>query len=182
VYDRSGDQPGSRVGREGATANELDAAVPWTCVATIDMRRWPTMVTHPPHGTYGAGNVIIDWAKNNNLLVTKTCDNDILGRTTGCTNAWGKTTNTTYDQANRPIQSVSVVGSFVNEYTAEGQLCKVKLDGTALATLAYNTSGELQSISCSKETSVANLDTAGRRFTRGRMPGWTSTSIAPAEE
>lgn len=189
VYDRYGNQRGSRTGLEGTTANELDPTVPWTCVATVDAMNRPLTITYPASSSDPARTVWFDYAKDGNTLVTEVCDDnvtgspaatsdtcngrngvitttvDLLGRTTTYTDVWAKTTTTTFNQAGQVTQTVSPAGTETFDYLADGNLWKHNLDGTVLATLTYNTSGELKTIAYANGTSLADLDAPGRRET-----------------
>jgi RHS repeat-associated protein len=188
VYDRYGHQRGSRVGLEGTTTGELDSSVPWSCIATVDGRQRPLTQTIPASATSAARTVWFDYAKNGNPLVTEACDDnvtgspvgsgdtcdgrngvitstvDLLGRSTAYTDVWAKTTTTSYDSAGRVSQRVSPAGTETFEYTSLGQLYRHLLGGVALATVAYNASGELTTVSYGNSTGIADLDGAGRRF------------------
>ncbi len=194
VYDRYGNQRGSRTGLEGTTANELDPTVPWTCVATVDGMNRPLTITYPASSTDPARTVWFDYAKldtlgHENPLVTEVCDNnvtgsptatsdtcngrngvitstvDLLGRTTSYTDVWAKTTTTTFDQAGQVTGTASPAGTEAFDYLTDGSLWKHSLNGSTLATVTYNTGGELKAIAYANGISLADLDVAGRRDT-----------------
>lgn len=189
IYDRYGNQRGSRVGSEGSTTNELDATVPWTCVATVDGMNRPLSITYPASSSDPARTVLYDYAKNGNSLVGEICDNniagsppattdtcsgkngvitttvDLLGRTTAYTDVWGQTTTNAFDQAGRATSVVDAGGTKSFDYTSESQLWHQYLNGATQATLTYNTNGELQTVSYANGTHLADLDAAGRRYT-----------------
>jgi RHS repeat-associated protein len=207
VYDVYGHQRGSRVGLEGSTANELDATVGWDCIDSVDGRWRPLSQSFQPSATSPARTITMDYAKNANPMVSEVCDNnvtgsptattdscntkngvitstvDLLGRSVSYTDVWAKTTTTTYNQAGQVIQRVGVNGTETYDYTSEGQLWKQNFGGVALATLTYNTGGELKTIGYSNGTTLADLDVAGRRFSDRAVkeltftgPGGTITS------
>lgn len=199
VYDRYGNQRGSRTGLEGTTTDELDSSVPWTCVATVDAMNRPLTITIPASASDPARTVWFDYAKNANPLVTEICDDnvtgsptatsdtcngrngvitnttDLLGRSTSYTDVWAKTTTTSYDTAGQVSQTVGPAGTETFTYNNEGQLATQTLNGTTLATLTYNTAGDLKTISYSNGTTLADLDATGRRFSDGSIKELTFT-------
>jgi len=100
---------------------------------------------------------------------TLTTTVDLLGRVVSHTDAWGKVSTSSYDQARRLISSTGSRGTVVTDYDAAGRPKDQKLDSVTMATPAYNAAGELGSVNYGNGT---RLDAVGRD-SAGRTTGLT---------
>lgn len=151
VYDAAGDVI--------AVRNTADSG--WTCT-TYDNRGRVTQVTTPAFGTDTTprtvtttytvnGDPRINTVSDPAGTITNTMD--LYGRSTAYTDTSGVTTSTSYDQAGRIIGSTTVGASggggqstVAYTYRTDGQIATMSLDGTVLATNAYDSAGELTGI------------------------------------
>jgi RHS repeat-associated protein len=143
AYDRAGRVVGS------ATAGN------WTCTA-YDARGRVTSVAVPAYGAEPAHTFAYNYAVGTNPLVSSAAEGatvmtttvDLLGRTVSYTDAWNKTTTTTYDQPGRATDTAGPAGATHVTYTAAGRVDVQSLDGAQMADATYNaTTGELTGVS-----------------------------------
>ncbi len=143
VYDAAGRVVATRVGTED-----------WSC-RTYDARGRLVSSTTPAYG--GEGGHIFSYAHavgNNPLVGTisegatvLTARVDLLGRVVSSTDAWAKTTTSTYDQAGRRTGTGGPAGAMTATFDAAGRVLTQSLDGALMATASYSTAGELTSVS-----------------------------------
>ena len=151
VYDAAGDVV--------AVRNTADSG--WTCT-TYDNRGRVTQVTTPAFGTDTTprtatttytvnGDPRVNTVSDPAGTITNTMD--LYGRSTAYTDTSGVATITSYDQAGRITGSTTVGASggggqstVAYTYRTDGQIATISLDGTVLATNAYDSAGELTGI------------------------------------
>lgn len=162
VYDGAGRPVATRIGGEA-----------WTCV-TYDVRGRALSRSIPAFGGQPARTVTYNWAVGGNPLKTSVADAtgtitttvDLLGRTTVYTDAAGNTTNSSYDQAGRLVQTTGpgLAQSTQTDYDAAGRPTAQKVDGATMATPAYDGAGELTSVTYGNGTKLSAIgrDPAGR--------------------
>ena len=75
--------------------------------------------------------------------VTTATKVDLLGRVLSYTDAWAKTTTSSYDRASRLTQTVGPAGTMTTAYTPAGRVMTQNLDGGDVAQAHYNSAGEL---------------------------------------
>jgi YD repeat-containing protein len=151
----------------------------WSC-ATYDARGRILTRTVPANGTEAARSVIYRYSGLlNNPLVTSVSDpagtitttTDLLGRVVSYSDVWGKTTTSTYDQAGRLTETSGPVGTQRFTYDDAGRLSSQSLDGSTLATPAYDGAGELASVAYANSTSLSAIARDPGRRTKGLT--WT---------
>lgn len=151
VFDAAGDVV--------AVRNTADSG--WTCT-NYDTRGRVTQVTTPAFGTDTVPRTVTTtYAANGDPRVntvsdpagTITSTTDLYGRVITYTDTSGVTTSTVYDQAGRVTSSTTLGASggggqsiVAYTYRTDGQIATVLLDGTTLATAAYDSTGELTGI------------------------------------
>ncbi|WP_409463266.1 PA14 domain-containing protein [Amycolatopsis sp. GA6-003] len=166
VYDATG-----RVVAE-ATGGE------WTCTA-YDNRDRPVEERVPASATSPARTVKHDYAVGGDPLISAVSDeqgtittgSDLLGRVVAYTDANGVRTTTSYDQVGRatsstitPPSNADAPRTLTSTYDDAGRLQIQKLDGTVLASVAYDNAGELASVTYANGTGLSALgkDNAAR--------------------
>ena len=161
VYDPAGRVVASRVNSEG-----------WSCVG-YDTRGRLSTRTVPAYGARPARSVAYDHAVGGNPFVTSVTDVagtvsttvDLLGRVVAYRDVWGDVTTSTYDRAGRLTARNGPLGAEAFTYDPAGRLLSESLDGVTLATVAYDTAGELVSVAYpANNTALAALtrDPVGR--------------------
>ncbi|MDP9386507.1 MAG: RHS repeat protein [Actinomycetota bacterium] len=101
---------------------------------------------------------------------------DLLGRVISATDAWGKTTTSTYDLAGRLTQTSGSVGVQEFGYDPAGRLISHKLDGAVVAVPGYDAAGQLASVSYPSGTGNGGNGTSLSPISRdlaGRTTGLT---------
>ena len=135
VYDAAGRQVASRVGTEA-----------WSCTA-YDARGRPTSKTTPASTAEPSGRTVTynyavggDPAKTSvsDPAGTITTTTDWLGQVVSYTDAWDKTTTTSYDQAGRAAQSSGPAGTVTSGYDPANRVRTQSLDGAEVATATYD--------------------------------------------
>ncbi|ONI85384.1 hypothetical protein ALI144C_13990 [Actinosynnema sp. ALI-1.44] len=166
IYDASG--------RVVAKATAGD----WACT-TYDARDRPVDQSIPASSTSGARTVHRDYAVNGDPLTTSVTDNtgtvttvvDLVGRAVAYIDAHGTRSETTYDRAGRitaqkviPPNPADPPQVTIPTYDDAGRLLTTKLGDTVLATVTFDTAGELASVSYANGSSLASVgrDSAGR--------------------
>jgi RHS repeat-associated protein len=166
VYDASG--------RVVAKATNGD----WTCT-TYDTRDRVVTQTYPATATAPARTVTTTYAAGGDPLTTTVSDPtgtittkvDLLGRVVSYTDTTGTRTDTTYDQAGRvtlervtPPNPLDPAQNTTQTYDDAGRVLTVSLASTVLATVIYDSAGELGSVTYSNGSSLAAVgrDAAGR--------------------
>jgi RHS repeat-associated protein len=142
VYDKAGRTVATHVGNES-----------WTCTS-YDPRGRVTQRVIPAFGGQPTRTVNYSYVVNNNPLVTRVSDptgnitttTDLLGRIVSYTDAWGKTTTTTYDQAGRAISTNGPTGTINTAYDDAGRTTSVRLDNQTIATPTYDPGGRLDTV------------------------------------
>lgn len=170
VYDASARQAGVRV-----------AGGAWSC-ATFDARSRVLTQTHPSLGGQPARTVTSNYGVGGNPLVASMSDAvgtittraDLLARVVSYNDVWGQTTNYTYDEADRPVQTSGPAGTRESTFDASnGRPVSQKLDGAIVAVPSYSASGEVASVGYptggGNGTSLSSID----RDPSGRMTGLT---------
>ncbi|RJQ86676.1 hypothetical protein D5S19_11055 [Amycolatopsis panacis] len=148
----------------------------WTCT-TYDSRDRPVEERVPASATSPARVVTHTYAVGGDPLTSSVADDkgtitttvDLLGRDVAYTDVNGVRTATSYDQAGRVASSTvapphDAPRTLTSTYDDAGRVQTQKLDGTVLATVAYDTAGELASVSYANGTSLSALgkDNAAR--------------------
>ena len=162
-----------------ATQVVADGSTKWTCT-TYDSRQRTTQVDYPNLSGASGRSVVIDFAPSGNPLASTVTDTptggtartvttvvDLLGRVRSYTDAWGKTTTTTYDQVGRPTSVDSPVGTQTLSYNADGTSGPTVLGGTTYATPHYDSAGRLTYVDYANGTKsdTATRDAYGRETT-----------------
>ncbi|WP_159806709.1 PA14 domain-containing protein [Cellulomonas citrea] len=146
VYDRWG--------RVAGTKKTGDSD--WSCT-TYDGRGRVTQSTAAAANGAPARTVTNTFAVGGNPLVSSVSDPvgtiqtsvDLLGRTVAYTDVKGTTTTTSYDGAGRASQQVTTAAgggptsTVASTYLADGRVATTSLDGTVVATPAYDSAGQL---------------------------------------
>jgi RHS repeat-associated protein len=152
VFDATGRPKASRVNTEG-----------WSC-KTYDGRGGLTQSTTPAFGgesghivdynyTVGANPMVASITEGTSVITTRV---DLLGRVISYSDTWAKTTTSTYDQAGRLISSAGPAGLREATYDPAGRIKTQSFDGALMATPAYNSAGELASVSYAAPLSGGN--------------------------
>ena len=158
VYDTAGRQVGVRTGSTADIASQ-----PWQCTS-YDTRGRMASQSWPALGGAPARTVTYAYAVGGNPLVSSVTDAsgtitasvDLLGRVTVYTDARGKTTSTTYDQAGRTVNLISPVGTVTTSYDPNSnQPVSFALSGTTMATASYDASGRLSGVTYVNGTRAA---------------------------
>ncbi|MET8851450.1 PA14 domain-containing protein [Amycolatopsis sp. NPDC004625] len=159
VYDASG-----RVVAE-ATGGD------WTCT-TYDSRDRPLQEKVPASKDAPARTVTHDYAVGGDPLTSSVTDDkgtvttvsDLLGRVVAYTDVNGVRTGTGYDQAGRvtsstvtPPDAADAPRTVSFTYDDAGRVQTQKLDGQVLATVGYDTAGEVSSVTYGNGTSLASV-------------------------
>ncbi|MFE3498403.1 PA14 domain-containing protein [Kitasatospora sp. NPDC059160] len=143
VYDEAGRVVAQRVNGE-----------PWAC-NSYDARGRVVKKSVPAQGGKPGRTVVTDWAVDGDPLISKLTDEngsittgiDLLGQEVRYTDANGVTSTSTYDQVGRLITDTTTVKGVSSTVTYAWndatQLTSVKLDGTTVATPAYDAATEL---------------------------------------
>ncbi|MFD7027250.1 PA14 domain-containing protein [Streptomyces sp. NPDC059917] len=143
VYDESGRVVAQRVNDEA-----------WSC-NSYDVRGRVVKKNTPAYGGKAARTVVIDYAVGGDPLTSKVTDEngsittviDLLGQEVGYTDANGVTSIATYDQVGRLTKDTTTVKGVSSTVTyawnTANQLTDVKVDGTSVATPAYDAAAEL---------------------------------------
>lgn len=117
----------------------------WTCLS-YDSRGRVVSRSVPPRGSL-AGRIITDtYALSGNPLIASTTDlsgsviteRDLIGRVIKYTDARGNVTTSVYDSFGKLQTKTSPVGVETYEYDTYDRLSIYRLDGLALATVAYD--------------------------------------------
>jgi RHS repeat-associated protein len=182
VYDAVGREVGHRVG----TTATIDTAA-WSCTNYDPQGRlltesWPATATAP------ARTVTYTYSLGGNPLINAVSDTlwgsagvmatvDLLGRVVSYSDIYGDTTSTQYDQAGRVINVNGPDGNRAQNYTAEGRPGSVVVDGTTMATPAYDPStGRLSSVTYANGTTTTlGYDTLGRSKSTSTVNGSSTT-------
>ncbi|MCA1683897.1 MAG: hypothetical protein LC708_02040, partial [Actinobacteria bacterium] len=143
VYDAAGRVVASHVGTED-----------WTCTAydgrgRIISNAVPAFAGEPAHNfgyayAVAANPLRSSVAEDTDVMATTV---DLLGRAVSYTDGWNKTTTSTYDQAGRPTDTSGPAGSLHVSYDPAGRTKTQSLDGALMATPAYDSAGELATVS-----------------------------------
>ena len=107
---------------------------------------------------------------------TITTATDWLGRVTSYTDAWAKTTTTSYDQAGRVTRTVGPAATMAASYDLAGRVAAQSLDGAEVANATYDgASGVLSAVTYPSGVGKAGNATSGAMSydTRGRPSGLT---------
>ncbi|HYQ68088.1 PA14 domain-containing protein [Actinophytocola sp.] len=170
VYDASG--------RVIASAVNGD----WTCTSYDDRDRVVSRA-YPASSTGSARTVTTNYAVGGDPLTTSVTDNqgtittrvDLLGRTVAYTDTQGTRTNTTYDQPGRVTAETLIPPSTADPsrtttytYDDAGRILTHTLDTTLLATVTYDSAGELASVTYANGTSLTAI---------GKDPAGQTTSL-----
>ncbi|WP_330334593.1 PA14 domain-containing protein [Streptomyces sp. NBC_00536] len=157
VYDETGRVVAQRINDEA-----------WSC-NSYDVRGRVVKKSTPAYGGKAAHTVVIDYAVGGDPLTSKVTDEngsittviDLLSQEVGYTDANGVTSRSTYDQVGRlttDTTTVKGVSSTVTYTWNDGnQLTNVKLDGTTVATPAYDASAELTGVAYGNGSRLASL-------------------------
>ncbi|MCA1683642.1 MAG: hypothetical protein LC708_00705, partial [Actinobacteria bacterium] len=171
VYDAAGRVVASRYNAEA-----------WRCTS-YDQRGRVLVRSFPANGAEAARSVSYNYAVSgpsplnpgqsvNNPLVTSVSDAagplsstvDLLGRVVSYTDAWGKTTTSSYDQAGRLITTDGPGGRRDTDYDPAGRPTAQRLadqgsllPGPALASPSYDAAGELATVAYANATALASL-------------------------
>src|SRR5205823_13903570 len=143
IYDAAGRVVASRVNSE-----------PWNCM-TYDGRGRALTKAVPAFGAEPARTVTYNYGVGGNPLVTSVSDTagtitttgDLLGRATSYTDAWSKTTTSTYDLAGRLTDTSGPTGAQHTDYDDAGRPTAQKLDGVTVGVPTYSAAGEVASVS-----------------------------------
>ncbi len=150
----------------------------WTCT-TYDDRDRPVSVKYPATSSAGERTVTTNHAVNGDPFTTSVTDNsgtvttrvDILGRVVEYTDANGVRTESKYDTAGRVTtekvnlpNAADAAQETSYTYDDAGRLRTVSLGATVLATVTYDSAGELASATYVNGSSLAAVgkDPAGR--------------------
>lgn len=151
----------------------------WTCM-TYDSRQRTTAVAYPDLTGAVGHSVATDYAPAGNPLATTITDTptagtartvttvvDLLGQVRSHTDAWGKTTTTTYDQVGRPTTVDSPVGTQTFTFNNDGTDGPTVLDSTTYATPHYDSAGRLSYVEYANGTKSDTIsrDAYGRQTT-----------------
>ncbi|MCA1684034.1 MAG: hypothetical protein LC708_02760, partial [Actinobacteria bacterium] len=162
VHDAAGRPVATRVGSEA-----------WACVA-YDTRGRPLSRSVAAFGGQPARTVTYNWAVDANPLKTSVSDPsgtitttvDLLGRTVSYTDAANNTTTSAYDQPGRLVSTAGPgLGQTTStDYDNAGRPTLQKVDGATVATPAYDTAGELGSVTYANASRLSAIarDPAGR--------------------
>ncbi|HEU4967198.1 MAG TPA: PA14 domain-containing protein, partial [Candidatus Saccharimonadales bacterium] len=142
IYDDAGNIVATETNSDG-----------WVC-KTYDARERLVQDVIPAYNGQAARTVTYNYDVNGNPLVTSTTDSqgtitstvDLLGRTVSYTDALGNTTATTYDSLGRLSGQTGPAGTQEYDYDTYSRLSSQKLNGTVVATPAYDTYGRLTSV------------------------------------
>jgi RHS repeat-associated protein len=143
VYDEAGRVVASRRNAES-----------WACV-TYDARGRVGTRTVPAYGGEAARTVSYNYAVAANPLRASVADAagtvattvDVLGRAVSYTDVWNQTTTSTYDQPGRRTATSGPGGTRSATHDAAGRIETQSLDGALMADPAYDSDGELATIS-----------------------------------
>ncbi|MFP3964434.1 PA14 domain-containing protein [Actinomadura fulvescens] len=154
VYDAAGRVVATRINTE-----------PWSCTG-YDARGRVIKQTFPAIGGQPARTITYDHAVAGDPLTTKISDGsgstttaiDLLGQVTSYTDAGGTVTTTQYDTAGRTTSQTSTVkgvsSTLTYQWTDASRLTRLDLDGTTVATPAYN-AGMLKTVGYGNGTDLA---------------------------
>ena len=157
VYDIAGRVIGSRANTD-----------PWTCF-TYDVRGRLSQAVYLAFGGSPARTVTYNYAVSGNPLVSSVTDPegtvttqiDLLGRTVGVSDVWGKTTLTTYNQAGQGTAAQTPVVTLDKGYDSVGRLNRVGPVGNPFATLTYDALGRPSTVQYPTGTSGNGNGTTG---------------------
>jgi RHS repeat-associated protein len=178
VYDAAGRVVATRVGTEE-----------WSCRG-YDARGRMTSSSVPAYGGEGGhifayapaagGNPLVSTAGEGTAVITTKVD--LLGRVVSYTDAWAKTTTSTYDQAGRRTDTAGPAGAMHATFDPAGRVKTQSLDGAVMATAAYDGAGELASASYASALNGGNGTSlsAIARHPSGAVTGLTWTAPAGA--
>lgn len=192
IYTTAGLQAGVRVGPANAIAGQ-----PWQCTMYDNRSRITSQTWPGPSGTT-ARTVTYTYGTFLNPLVASVSDSaatggpitvvpDFLGRVIKYTDAKGKTTATTYDQAGRVTTTASPAGTLTMAYDANSSLPSgVALNGTTLAAPGYDVAGRVSSVTYSNNTvATIGYDTLGHenslvfKTSSGTLIAGNQTTLSP---
>jgi RHS repeat-associated protein len=144
-------------GRPAASRNTADGAA-WACL-TYDTRGRATTAATPAIGGSPARTVTNTYAVGGDPLTSSVSDPagtitsriDLLGRVVSYTDTTAMTTTTTYDLAGRATQTVTTASgggtsTLASTYLDDDRLSTISLDGKTLATIAYDSAGEVTTV------------------------------------
>ena len=157
VYDIAGRVIGSRANTD-----------PWTCF-TFDVRGRLSQAVYLAYGGSPARTVTYNYAVSGNPLVSSVTDPagtvttqiDLLGRTVGVSDVWGKTTLTTYNHAGQVTATQTPVVTLDKGYDTVGRLNRVGPVGNPFATLTYDALGRPSTVQYPTGTSGNGNGTTG---------------------